>query len=456
MTDSDSTAERIGILERKATEALQLKRTSIPRRPIVIEFCGSPKAGKTSCISALSMFLRRNGFRVKVLVERASVCPVGNKYDPLFNIWTICSAIAELSETISNTPKEYDLVILDRGLFDALCWFEWQTAHQYLDGESLERIANFLTMRKWRGALDLVLIFQASAAKSIEREYASLLTRKRGSIMREPILESYLEAMKTAETRYGHYFRNVQTFDTSEMDQNLVSFNVTQLVLNMLQGAISEAVGHIPLHLFQGLEFTGVKQFTMEAIPTGDCVRFDPRPAVERDDQTVQPIPVLVITDSSRQRVLTARKNKRAAKETSPEHNRTLLYFGGHTRQEDSFVTGRKDLMSVCRAALTREIKEEIGLDFCPENLEPVFLIWEKDNERSRKHMAVCFLWEADLDSLQLRLDRNEFSIGSEPGPEFSMVRDLRSEHLESWSQAILARVFNVYTAQQSLPLSHD
>ena len=132
MNDADTVIKMIEALESAALKVLNLKRTSIPRRPIVIEFCGSPKAGKTSCISALSMFLRRNGFRVKVLVERASVCPVGNKYDPLFNVWTICSALAELSETISNSPKDYDVVILDRGLFDALCWFEWQAARHYL------------------------------------------------------------------------------------------------------------------------------------------------------------------------------------------------------------------------------------------------------------------------------------------------------------------------------------
>lgn len=453
MNDSEDIRKQIETLEQMALEVLNLKRTAIPRRPIIIEFCGSPKAGKTSCISALAMFLRRNGFRVKVLVERASVCPVTSKYDPLFNVWTICSALAELSETISNAPKEYDVVILDRGLFDALCWFEWQAARHYLDKDSLERIAAFLTLKRWRASIDLVLVFQAAADKSIDREYASLLTRKRGSIMSEPILDSYLAAMKCATEKYGTLFRNVQSFDTSEINQNEVSFNVTQLVLNMLQNTVSESVGHIALTEFESIDFTGVKPFSAHSLPQGDCMVFDARPRVEENDAAVQPIPILVITDPSRQRVLTARKNKKAAKETSPEHNKTLLYFGGHTRAEDSFVSGKRDVMSVCRSALTRELKEEIGVDFCPEHLEPILLVWEKDNDRSRKHLAICFLWEADLDSLQIRMDRNEFAVGADSGPAFAFVRDLKTAQLETWSQAILARVFSVYTAQQSLQL---
>ena len=454
MNDADTVIKMIEALESAALKVLNLKRTSIPRRPIVIEFCGSPKAGKTSCISALSMFLRRNGFRVKVLVERASVCPVGNKYDPLFNVWTICSALAELSETISNSPKDYDVVILDRGLFDALCWFEWQAARHYLDHDSLERISGFLTLNRWRAAIDLVLVFQASSEKSIDREYAALLTRKRGSIMREPILESYLQAMATATSKYGSAFRSVESVDTSDMDQNQVSFNVTQLVLNMLQSTVSESVGHISLQQFESIDFNGAKAFSPDSLPTGECMKFDARPRVELDDDSVQPIPILVITDPSRQRVLTARKNKKAAKETSPEHNKTLLYFGGHTRAEDSFISGKRDVMSVCRSALTRELKEEIGIDFCPEHLEPILLVWEKDNDRSKKHLAICFLWEADLDSLQIKMDRNEFATGPDAGPAFAFVRDLKTAQLESWSQAILARVFNVLTSQQTLPLA--
>ncbi|EWS65210.1 putative phosphoesterase (MutT family) [Hydrogenophaga sp. T4] len=453
MNDDETVITMIEELESTALEVLNLKRTSIPRRPIVIEFCGSPKAGKTSCISALSMFLRRNGFRVKMLVERASVCPISNKYDPLFNVWTVCSALAELSETISNSPKDYDVVILDRGIFDALCWFEWQAAHYYLDHDSLERIAGFLTLKRWRAAIDLVLVFHASSDKSIDREYAALLTRKRGSIMREPILESYLAAMEVAADKYGSIFRSVRKFDTSEMDQNKVSFNVTKLVLNMLQDTVSESVGHIPIRHFENIEFNGAKPFSPDALPGGDCMVFDARPRVEKDEEAVQPIPILVITDTSRQRVLTARKNKKAAKETSPEYSKTLLYFGGHTRAEDSFISGKRDVMSVCRSALTRELKEEIGVDFCPDHLEPVLLVWEKDNDRSKKHLAICFIWEIDLDSLQIKLDRNEFSVNADSGPAFAFVRDLKTAQLESWSQAILARIFNVMTAQQELKL---
>ena len=62
-------------LELQAKNLLELKNCSIGRRPIVIEFCGSPKAGKSSCLSSLDIFLRRNNFKTKVLTERAWPVP---------------------------------------------------------------------------------------------------------------------------------------------------------------------------------------------------------------------------------------------------------------------------------------------------------------------------------------------------------------------------------------------
>lgn len=70
-------------LKEKAGKVKLLKETHRKRRPIIIEFSGSPKAGKTSCINSLRQFLKRNGFEVEVIQERASICPVSDKQSPM-------------------------------------------------------------------------------------------------------------------------------------------------------------------------------------------------------------------------------------------------------------------------------------------------------------------------------------------------------------------------------------
>jgi len=47
-------------MEKIAADVLFLKNDMRQRRPIVIEFCGSPKSGKTSCITSLNIFFPRS------------------------------------------------------------------------------------------------------------------------------------------------------------------------------------------------------------------------------------------------------------------------------------------------------------------------------------------------------------------------------------------------------------
>lgn len=112
-------------LQNLAEEVLTLKQVHRQKRPIVIEFSGSPKAGKTSCINSLELFLKRNGFSVHIVQERASICPVSDKQSPMFNLWTSCMTLAGQIGILENKKNQVDVLILDRGIFDALCWFQW-------------------------------------------------------------------------------------------------------------------------------------------------------------------------------------------------------------------------------------------------------------------------------------------------------------------------------------------
>lgn len=106
--------ENIKKLENLAKEVLKLKNQHRQRRPIIIEFCGSPKAGKTSSIASLNIFLKRNGFKTSVLTERASICPISDKQSPTFNVWTCTATINEINEKIHNKIDPYQREILWR------------------------------------------------------------------------------------------------------------------------------------------------------------------------------------------------------------------------------------------------------------------------------------------------------------------------------------------------------
>lgn len=453
MSKSKNEQEQIIRLERLSEEILELKRQTIPRRPIVIEFCGSPKAGKSSCINALNLFLKRNKYKTKVLVERASVCPVKDKYDPFFNIWTASSAIAELAEILSNNPKDYDLVILDRGIFDALCWFTWLLERNAIDQDNYDSLVGFLTMKKWRAAIDLVYVFTVSPKISLEREYAYLLTEKRGSIMRPKILASYNQAIATTIGQFGDKYRRVQNFDTGNVTIQAGNYEVTDNVLNILLSSVVERIGYVTQ---KQLTSISSEVFRYSEYPKMDklTLNFERRDMVENNDNMVQPIPIAVITNIERSKILVAKKNKSAGSQTnskSPERNKILVYFGGHIREEDSIDTNQ--LLKTAKYALQRELKEELGIDYTPpESDSDPLCIWDKRNARSGQHLAMCFLIEVDFDTLKVKLDKNEFiTSGNTKSGSVMDVKDLFKIYSKSeeWSRAILREIFDYKSLSQ-------
>ena len=122
------------------------------RKPLVIEFAGVPKAGKTTTLTHVQTFLKRCGFRTDVVVERASVCPVRDKKHANFNVWTACTTLAQILEKTQNPPKPDDpqILFLDRGLFDSICWMTMMEKISRIRQEERDLIRRFLTIDDWR------------------------------------------------------------------------------------------------------------------------------------------------------------------------------------------------------------------------------------------------------------------------------------------------------------------
>ena len=91
----------IGNLEAQAENILHSLALRNARRPLIVEFAGSPKAGKTTAINIVSLFLRRNGFTVEIFPERASISPlIRKKGHPDFNVWVSCGSLQGLIEAV--------------------------------------------------------------------------------------------------------------------------------------------------------------------------------------------------------------------------------------------------------------------------------------------------------------------------------------------------------------------
>jgi predicted NUDIX family phosphoesterase/thymidylate kinase len=409
MTEELEILLKIRKLEEQAAKILKSKRKVLARRPIVIEFSGTPKSGKSSCITSLDIFLRRNSFRTKVLTERASVCPIENKFDPLFNVWNGCSAINQLAEIIANRPRDYDMIIMDRGFYDSLCWFEWQKMNGFIGVEDFGRFVNFFTSPRFRMMIDLIIHFDSVPQTSMEREYKNLLTRKEGSVMREHVLNGYREAAERVRQTYSKLFRQFEEVVTDNLGQNEVGAQVTELCLDKLRDVAREKicfVDRIGLEPLFGER--DVQSFSAVHDYLNSNLKFADRHEVEQDYSKVQLIPIVLLKNKNTFSFAVGRKGKQATSNRSPEVGKILLYFGGHVRVEDKTLFDEADVTGIIHQCLFRELKEELGIDVKLNGDDPV-CVWIRDKSRAEVHLAIAFVVERDLRYTKFIVDDREF-----------------------------------------------
>ena len=395
-------------------------------------------------------FLKRNDFKVKVLPESASVCPVKDKHSPMFNLWTACDSIKSLVGVLESERTLYDVIIVDRGIFDSMCWFQWLWSSEKMEKEMKCVMDQFLSMEELISYIDIVFVYKARPEVSIEREYASLLTDIPGSIMNEEILGDYLQAVEAtvADVSKKGLFRKVQVIDTSDKDQNDVGKEVTMTTLNSLRELFEEHIGYIKMpeelaNRFCDNSFMEYEEFAEQLGENGE-IQFGRRSLLEEDYEYVQVVPIAVFKEAESNQVFMVKKAAKATREDSREKDKILPYVGGHIRREDKNWKNEGNFLEICKTALKREVREELEISVSLDNVKPD-IIYVRDGSRSDIHMAVCFLITERKSTMKVRVDSTELLSNRGKGKSTTFVDpQMIVKDGNSWSRIILEKYFHV------------
>ncbi len=437
-------------LQQRAEAAAE--RFGTARKPVVIEFAGVPKAGKTTTLGQVHAFLKRCGFRVEVVVEHASICPVRDKKHANFNVWTACTTLSQILEKtqIPSRPGDPDVLILDRGLFDAVNWFAVMERLARIREAERELIERFLLMDDWRKRITGVIVMTASPADSMERERGYLpVEGTTGSIMNDDVLRTMLETTRETASRLRKekHFRifEVDTSRNASADPRATAERVTDLVLGLIEEQLEEEILFLPADTAAPLFETGTwigktaAQQLVELFTARGAFRS--REAVESDLTLVQALPVVVVRN---RRGDLLRLKRREQRKDNPLHGKIVIWAGGHVRREDG-ANGPS-----IRNGAIRELQEELRLSIEPRDLELLGAVWvrSRDGDRTRRHVAIVHEWRAQTDDVAVALSATEFFerrgtslSGSFVAPE-QLARDVDDGRIcEPWSVEIARRL---------------
>jgi predicted NUDIX family phosphoesterase len=421
-------------------------RFGTARKPIVFEFAGVPKAGKTSTLSALQAFLKRCGFLVEVVVERASVCPIRDKKHANFNVWTACTTLAQVLEKTQNPPRPDDphILILDRGLFDTICWLTLMERLDRIRPAEREVIEKCLRIDDWRKRISGVFVMTVSPADAMTRESGLLpVEGKRGSIMTTEVLEQMLKTTQETAERMKKDFR-IFTIDTSSGQPKdgpkRTAEAVADLALNLIEEHLREDVLSIAKTEVAGffqqrrsLPAAGARLLVDKFNRIGN---FAPREEVEKDKNRTQALPVVVIRNKSGE-VLRLRRKERS--DQNPLHEKVVIWAGGHVRKEDQ---ANGDSMLKCAL---REVQEELRLSLDPHELNLRGAVYSELSEKTAQHVAVVYEWRAETDDVAVALSSAEFferrgtSLSGSFVPLADLAHDVETGKIsEPWSAEIV------------------
>lgn len=414
------------------------------RKPVVIEFAGTPKAGKTTTLSAVQSFLKRCGFKVEVVVERASVCPIRDKKHANFNIWTASTTLAQILEKTQTPPRadDPDILILDRGLFDAIAWLWMMERLARIRKEERDVAERFLLLPDWRKRISGVVVMTAAPKQAMEREQGDLpVEGSGGSIMNDAVLEQFRTNTLEACKRLEKQFRIFQVDTSSGSGKKQTAEKVARIALDLINEQLDEEI--------LCLEKTAVaKSFGGKTTVTGskaaDIVEafvskgsYIPRAKAENSTELVQALPIAVIRTKNGQVLLLRRREKQTE---NPLHNRVVIWAGGHVRREDA-----NNGHSVVQGAI-RELHEELRLSLEPQSLRLLGAIYADLGGSTSKHVAIVYEWRAETDDVVVALSNSEFferrgtSLSGKFVPVAELLGNLKGDsgQPEPWSEQIL------------------
>ena len=415
------------------------------RKPIVFEFAGVPKAGKTSTLNALQAFLKRCGFRVEVVAERASVCPIRDKKHFNFNVWTACTTLAQILEKTQNPPGPDDphILILDRGLFDSVCWLMLMERLERIRPQEREIIESFLLIDDWLQRISAVFVMTVSPADAMTREKGLLpVEEAKGSIMNEEVLEQMLRTTQATSERMKREFRifKIDTSNGPSRDRKCAAETVADMALTVIEEHLREDILSIPqeiaIRTFAGkkhLLADGAAQLITQFDRSGT---YSPREKIENDRTRIQALPVVVIRNKNGD-ILRLWRRERSKRNSLNE--KVVIWAGGHVRKED-----QRNGDSILQCAL-REVQEELRLSLDSHELRLRGAVYSQLDERISKHVAIVYEWRAETDDVAVVLSTAEFferrgtSLSGSFVPLAELARDVETGKVsEEWSVEIV------------------
>ena len=182
--------------------------------PLIIELSGLPKLGKTLFADALLDLFLKSGCKVELTSEVSFGYPIADRWSVEFSSWKISSFIKEfLDSKITRTQ----VLITDRGLFDAIVWLRLKLDRNICDQETFDNLRRMSRTKLWFEHFCVVLAFTGSIPSILDRSQNTRLYSGESEVTTVENLTVYQKAMENEASLWNQKSDLVNIFDTENL-----------------------------------------------------------------------------------------------------------------------------------------------------------------------------------------------------------------------------------------------
>ena len=231
--------EQLKKLHAQKVELQRLKALCLTVKPFVIEFCGTPRTGKTTTIHNLYDFLKKGGFKVAIVEEFTTSKyykeHIKSELDKM-NLSDRNLAIAEnvYNQLLQAIDSDREVIIVDRSINDRQIW----NYIRYTKGDMPES-TYYSSRERFRDLskqlIDFLVITYASPLESLKRDYNSSLALEARSFLNEQNIGDYNAALKALKELLESSVDNLALLDTTNMNMNDVSVEVASQMMTAMR-----------------------------------------------------------------------------------------------------------------------------------------------------------------------------------------------------------------------------
>lgn len=184
-------------------------------RPYIVEFLGTPEAGKTTSIKLLRRTLLDKGYRVGLVRESAEIVPDMFKTGNIKgNIWMAMKTGQRIYEEANK--KNNEIILVDRGIVDTLFWNHLYVNKGEFTEEQNKCVGDFFEAIGIKS--DFAVFLTISATESIKRRGGE------GRLVNEKFIEGFnselLNFLPSVDTK--RYILNTEKKTPIEVHDNLL------------------------------------------------------------------------------------------------------------------------------------------------------------------------------------------------------------------------------------------